>query len=116
MNYIPWICGNYIHENCLTQVTFMNKLLIYTLCLKFYCIRLDYFLVFRILAFKILYYLFVSRRMTSNNERHRNQTVQSKILLSFIFIRESINIHSGENQDGEVLDHNVDKSRRLHFF
>ena len=108
MNYIPWICRNRIHENGFTQVTSMNKPLIYTLCLKFYCIRLHYFLVFRILAFKILYYSFVSRRMASNDESHINQTlhVQFKLVLRSIFIRAIRIIPSGENQVRQVFDHN----------
>ena len=112
MNYIPWIRRNYIQENRFTQVTSMKKLLIYTLCLKFYCIHLDYFLVFRILAFKILYYSFVNRRVASNDESHKNQTlhVQFKLELRSIFIRAIRIIPSGENQVRQVFDHNVDKS------
>ena len=118
MNYIPWICKNYIQENLFTHVNSMNKLLIYTLCLKFYYIRLDYFLVFSILAFKILYYSFVKRRMASNDESHRNQTlhVRFKLLLGSIFIRAIGIISSGEIQVREVLGHKADKSRRSHFY
>ena len=107
MNYIPWIPKNYIQENRFTQVTSMKKLLIYTLCLKFYCIHLDYFLVFSIIL--VFYCLFVNRRMASNDESHRNQTLRVQLKLDSIFIRAIIIIPSGENQVREVLDHNVDK-------
>ena len=71
MNYTSWICRNYIKENRFIQVTSMNKVLIYTLCLKFCCIHLDYFLVFRVLAFKILILLFICKSkdgMTKSTE------------------------------------------------
>ena len=50
----------------------------------------------RILAFKILYYSFVNRRMASNEKDHRNQTshMQFKLLLGSIFIMAIRIIHS----------------------
>ena len=100
------------------QVTSMNMLLIYTFCLEFYCIRLDRFLVFRILAFEIVYHSFVNRRMASNDQSQGNGTlhVQSKLLLRSIFLRAIRIIPSEENQVREFLDDNVDKALRPHNF
>ena len=56
--------------------------------------------------------------MASNDESHIDQTlhVQFELLLGSIFIRAIQISPSRENQVKEVLDRNVDKSYRPHFF
>ena len=54
--------------------------------------------------------------MASNNESHRNHTLRVQLKLDSIFIRAIIIIPSGENQVREVLDHNIGRSQRPHFF